>query len=172
MSRAVDHAEAADWNPREPESFVMGDGGRFLSDLVPRPWSAGAGHGFQPAGLFIGKGASAIEVAVARASRVPLRTALLESWRARRGRRVAPVLLVVLYPGGAALCGASGEEPPTWTRDDARWRRIVELAGRIASLYGLEEVQLVHVFDTFHEGWDYQARPYGVLRHFRAWRHR
>ena len=77
------------------------------------------GHGFQAAGLFIGKGANAIEVAVLQASTAPSRGALLDSWRNRRGRRAAPVLIVVLHPGGAALCGASGEEPPVYTDMDA-----------------------------------------------------
>ena len=95
---------------------------------------------------------------------------------------------------------------PRPDRDDARWRRVVELAGRLACpddrfatwaktvgvshgqlaadekngmiyeldavsahLYGLSEAQLVHVFETFHEGWDYSARLDGVLRHFHAW---
>ena len=95
---------------------------------------------------------------------------------------------------------------PRPDREDARWRRVVELAGRLACpddrfaawagsvgvacgpmptdekkdmiheldavaarLYGLDEMQLVHVFETFHEKWDYGARLDGVLRHFREW---
>ena len=34
----------------------------FLPDLLSRPWAPDAKHGFQPVGLFIGKGANAIEV--------------------------------------------------------------------------------------------------------------
>ena len=96
----------------------MTDEDGFLSDLMSRPWSPDAKHGFRPAGLFVGKGASAIEVAVARSSGAPTRTALLESWKVRRGGRAAPVLLVVLHPGGAALCGASGEAPPVYPKID------------------------------------------------------
>ena len=91
----------------------------FLSDLMPRPWSPDARHGFRPAGLFVGKGANAIEVAVAQSSGAPTRAALLASWKSRRGGRAAPVLLVLLHPGGAALCGASGEEPPVYPKIDA-----------------------------------------------------
>ena len=95
---------------------------------------------------------------------------------------------------------------PRPERDDARWRRVVDLAGRLACpderfaawaeavggacgplaadekddmiheldavaarLYGLGEAQLVHVFETFHEGWDYDERLNGVLRHFHTW---
>ena len=95
---------------------------------------------------------------------------------------------------------------PRPSRSDARWQRVVEIAGRLACpdgryadwanaagvtygpldadekedmiheldavsahLYGLAERQLVHVFMTFHENWDYHDRLDGVLRHFRAW---
>ena len=44
---------------------------------------------------------------------------------------------------------------------------IHELDAAAARLYGLSEAQLVHVFETFHEGWDYGARLEGALRHFR-----
>ena len=56
---------------------------------------------------------------MAHAPSVPSRAALLDSWRNRRGKRAAPVLIVVLSPQGAALCGASGEEPPVYTDMDA-----------------------------------------------------
>ena len=84
----------------------------FLPDLLPRDWTPQSGHGLQPAGLFVGKGTSAMEVVVASASSVPARAALLDVWKARRASRAAPVLLVVLHPKGAALCGASGDTPP------------------------------------------------------------
>ena len=93
---------------------------------------------------------------------------------------------------------------PRPAHDDPRWRRVVELSGRlacpdarfrewadavgvacgplapdeqedmiheldavVAHLYGLTEAQLVHIFETFHEGWDYQHRLDAVLRHYR-----
>lgn len=98
---------------------------------------------------------------------------------------------------------------PRPDRYDSRWRRVVELGGRLgcpddrfakwaaavgvpygqlaadekddmvheldavaAHLYELDEKQLVQVFETFHEGWDYSWRLDGVLRHFRAWERR
>ena len=97
----------------------MAEAAEFLSDLMTRPWSTDAKHGFQSVGLFIGNEANAIEVAVAQSPGAPTRTALLESWKARRGGRAAPVLLIVLHPGGAALCGASGEQPPVYPKIDA-----------------------------------------------------
>ena len=45
---------------------------------------------------------------------------------------------------------------------------ICELDAVVARLYGLDESQLVHIFETFHEGWDYQVRLDGVLRHYRT----
>ena len=90
----------------------------FLPDLLSRPWSPDSAHGLQPVGLYIGKGSNAIEVAVAQASRPSARAILIASWKARKGRRAAPVLLVVLHSGKAALCGASGESPPVYTDMD------------------------------------------------------
>ena len=90
----------------------------FLTDLMVRPWTADTRHGFQPVGLFLGNGAHAIEVVLAHNGAAPTRTALLETWKRRRAGRAAPVLLVVLHPEGAALCGATGEEPPVYPRAD------------------------------------------------------
>jgi len=39
----------------------------------------------------------------------------------------------------------------------------------VAHLYGLTEQQLVHIFETFHEGWDYAGRLEATLGHFHAW---
>ncbi len=67
----------------------MMDEDGFFSDLMSRPWSPDARHGFGPVGLFVGMGANAIEVAVANSAGSPTRTALLESWKVRRGGRWA-----------------------------------------------------------------------------------
>ena len=45
---------------------------------------------------------------------------------------------------------------------------ISELDAAVAHLYGLDEPDLVHIFETFHEGWDYQDRLDQTLTHFRA----
>ena len=52
---------------------------------------------------------------------------------------------------------------------DEKEDMIHELDAVSAHLYGLDNRQLVHVFATFHEKWDYHDRLEGVLRHFRAW---
>lgn len=91
----------------------------FLSDLLSRPWSPGGKSGLQPVGLFIGQEINALEVAVAQASQAPTRSAQVEIWKARKGRRAAPLLLIVLHPGGATLTGATGEVPPVYEDMDA-----------------------------------------------------
>lgn len=44
---------------------------------------------------------------------------------------------------------------------------IHELDAVVAHLYGLKEKQLVHIFETFHEGWDCESRLRATLSHFR-----
>ncbi len=51
---------------------------------------------------------------------------------------------------------------------DEKEDMIHELDAVVAHLYGLSEAQLVHIFETFHEGWDYQDRLDATLRHFGA----
>lgn len=47
---------------------------------------------------------------------------------------------------------------------------IFELDAVVAHLYGLSDKQLVQIYETFHEGWDYSERLKEVQKHFRAWR--
>ncbi len=44
---------------------------------------------------------------------------------------------------------------------------VNELDAAVARLYGLAEDQLTHIFETFHEGWDYADRLESTLKHFR-----
>jgi hypothetical protein len=46
---------------------------------------------------------------------------------------------------------------------------IAELDAVVAHLYRLSESHLTHIFETFHEGWDYQPRLKAVLAHYKAW---
>jgi hypothetical protein len=52
---------------------------------------------------------------------------------------------------------------------DAKAHHIQELDAVVAHLYGLTEPQLVHIFQTFHEGWDYSDRLEATLNHFHDW---
>ncbi|TAH35593.1 MAG: hypothetical protein EYC70_13125 [Planctomycetota bacterium] len=55
---------------------------------------------------------------------------------------------------------------------DEKEDMIHELDAVVAHLYGLSEKHLVHIFETFHEGWDYDARLRATLEHFRDWKRR
>ena len=52
---------------------------------------------------------------------------------------------------------------------DNKQDKIYELDSVVAHIYGLTEPQLVHIFETFHIGWDYQARLNEVLKHYYTW---
>ena len=52
---------------------------------------------------------------------------------------------------------------------DEQQDHIRELDAVVAHLYGLTESQFVHIFETFHEGWDHEERLRATLHHFRAW---
>jgi hypothetical protein len=54
--------------------------------------------------------------------------------------------------------------------DDQKDDRIHELDAVVALQYGLEEKHLIHIFETFHEGWDYEDRLKATLKHYKAWR--
>ncbi len=49
---------------------------------------------------------------------------------------------------------------------------IYELDAVVAHLYGLNEQQLIHIFETFHKGWNYDDRLEGVRHHFQKWQSR
>jgi len=54
-------------------------------------------------------------------------------------------------------------------QDGEKQDMIAELDAVVAHLYGLTEKQLLHLFETFHEGWDYAPRLAAVLKHFHTW---
>lgn len=45
---------------------------------------------------------------------------------------------------------------------------LARLDALVASLYGLERTDVVHVFETFHEGWDHHERFDRVLAHYES----
>ncbi|NQY81574.1 MAG: hypothetical protein HRT36_00665 [Alphaproteobacteria bacterium] len=56
--------------------------------------------------------------------------------------------------------------------EDDKEDKIRELDAVVAHLYSLSETQLVHIFETFHKGWDYEARLREVLKHYQTWKSR
>ncbi|MBI2822160.1 MAG: hypothetical protein HYX74_08040 [Acidobacteria bacterium] len=49
---------------------------------------------------------------------------------------------------------------------------IHELDAVVAHLYGLAEKHFVHIFETFHGGWDYESRLQATLKYFPEWKRR
>ncbi|MEV0615648.1 hypothetical protein AB0I81_20200 [Nonomuraea sp. NPDC050404] len=47
---------------------------------------------------------------------------------------------------------------------------VTELDAIVALLYGLDRGAVIHIFETFHRGWDYTERLAAVLRHHQAWK--
>ncbi len=47
---------------------------------------------------------------------------------------------------------------------------ICEIDAIASLLYGLTEQQVAHIFNTFHRGWDYQARLDNVLKFYEKWK--
>jgi len=54
--------------------------------------------------------------------------------------------------------------------EERKQEMIAELDAVVAHLYGLSEDQLCHVFETFHEGWDFKERLKTTLDYYRKWR--
>lgn len=52
---------------------------------------------------------------------------------------------------------------------DIKQDMIDELDAVVAHLYGLSAEQLTHIFETFHEGWDFRPRLEAVMAHFHRW---
>lgn len=52
--------------------------------------------------------------------------------------------------------------------DEEKPSLVAELDAVVARLYGLDEDDVTHIFETFHVGWDYSDRLAAVLDHFRA----
>jgi hypothetical protein len=100
----------------------------FLSERVPRPLTLPRQAGLEPKALFIGQGQNALEVAVVAAAMKPAAGALQAAWKARRGGRASPVLLVALNGSEAALCGPAGEDPPVRSLNRGQAERLCRAA--------------------------------------------
>lgn len=82
---------------------------RFDSE---RSWKDKVKHGIAPAAQWQGNGKNALWVCHATAPARPANGHVTALWKDRQGNGTAPVLLVVTHPGGAVLCGPSGDSPP------------------------------------------------------------
>ena len=82
-------------------------------------------------------------------------------------RRVAELAARLACPDDrfAAWAAAAGVTCGPLAADE-KTDLIHQLDAAAARLYGLTEAHLIHLFETFHEGWDYRDRLDAVLRHF------
>ncbi len=53
--------------------------------------------------------------------------------------------------------------------DDEKLNKICELDALVAHLYGLSRAHVEVVFETFHDGWDYEERLDRVLDYYASW---
>lgn len=101
---------------------------------MKRPLEAPKDSPLRPVGLWVGKGNSALEIAVFEASRQPTSGQLHHAWMHRHGGRAAPLLAIAWYPdespaGRASVCGPTGENPPVLHNlEEEVVRRIGETA--------------------------------------------
>ena len=102
---------------RHDEPGVEGGEVAFLEDFARRPLAQSA-PGLTPDALFIGAGDLALEVALYRAAQRPSAGMLQAAWKARRGSRAAPVLVVAIHSDRAWLCGPTGETLPVHADKD------------------------------------------------------
>ena len=55
-------------------------------------------------------------------------------------------------------------------QDDEKQNMIEELDAVVAHLYGLSEKQLIHIYETFHVGWDFEEQLRSTLKHYNSWK--
>jgi hypothetical protein len=89
----------------------------LLEDFARRPLPQSA-PGLTAEALFIGAGDLALEVALYRSAARPSAGMLQAAWKARRGSRAVPVLVVALHDERAWLCGPTGETLPVHADKD------------------------------------------------------
>ena len=103
---------------------------------------------------------------------------LVNGFPVPRPRRDDPLRLEVIRLGGGlaaadprfAEWAESVGVPVASLAGDARDDAIARLDAAVGLLYGLEEEDMVTIYETFHENADYSARWSAVREHFRALR--
>lgn len=91
---------------------------QFLEDLNPRPLNQSEHGGIKPVNLFLGKGSNALEVVIYQSLAKPSASSISKVWTDRKAGRSSPILTVINYPEGLALCGPSGDQPPIFHIND------------------------------------------------------
>ena len=104
----------------------------FLSDMPSQPWVKEPTDGFHPVKYHVGKGALAVEVAVAGTNLVPKRGVVLREWKAYLSGRSTPVLLVTICSRSVCLCGFDGDQPTV--RNDLDMKQVEWICREALSL--------------------------------------
>lgn len=101
----------------------------FLSAFQRRPVQLEGVDRLRADCLMLGQGPGPLEVVVCQAEERPTSTVMREAWRKRQQNRNVPLIIVALYDGKAAVCGAQGEEPPVYLDVDQQViERVCETA--------------------------------------------
>jgi hypothetical protein len=79
---------------------------------------------------------------------------------AARDERFSEWASAVGVPVGSIITPADWDHLKVWIDEEA------EIDALVSHLYGLTRDQVVHIFATFHRGWDYKPRLDAVLEHF------
>jgi hypothetical protein len=64
---------------------------------------------------------------------------------------------------------AVGVKVGTISEESEREEATAEIDALVAISYNLSREDLIHIFETFHKGWDYNERLKAALKHFDAW---
>ena len=64
--------------------------------------------------------------------------------------------------------GASVGVPVASVESDEAENLVATIDAAVARLYGLSKAEVVHIFETFHVGWDYGARLEAVLAQYQS----
>ena len=86
---------------------------------------------------------------------------LFESARPKQGPLSPEWLEAMSWVGRAGAIGGD------WNLAAEYSERTLDACEKV-----LKTEPLVHIFETFRDGWDFDARVNGVVRHFRAWKAR
>ena len=101
---------------------------------------------------------------------------IINSFPIPRPERHCPLWTRVVKLSGRLACSddrfsdwakAVGVKCGRLTTED-KCDKICELDAAVAHLYGVSELQLIHIFETFHVGWDYRSRLDRVINHYRT----
>jgi hypothetical protein len=87
-------------------------------------------------------------------------------------KRIVEIVASILrheksFHGWVESLGAANNDR---TKEEKLEVLVAELDAVVSIKYGLEKSEVVHIFENFHQGWDYQPRLAQVLEFFDQWK--